>query len=463
MGEQRSNGHTSYLEQQEIDVNSPFLSLDDEPTLLERVKLVLCAPLACARLVCMATLFLVLAVVCLLLVPSRASPDTPLPWLRKYAIAVCTHLCAALALLVCGIIPWIRGMQHVNSAKRARAICVFNHLSYIDSLVLVSAFGGTFVAKGGVDSIPLVGTVAKGLQCVFVERSGSSDKSSCARSGGTSTLLAQRARDSRFPLCFVAPEATTHTGKYLLRFQTGAFVSGLPVLPVLIRYPRKRRQFNPAWGVTDTVMHLYRAACQLITPVDVRVLPVYYPSQSEKENPREYAANVRELMSKEMQLPLCDQGVEDCQALLDRGVYAINGQVIQKDPKAVKAAVGIQGDASEAGWRHRRSSVSDAHARENNDSNDEGSSSNNNNKNNHNNSRQAKTMPAEHGPNSTITSTHARSNGYAAHFAKHGAGESWKAELNGESVPLVLSDGANGGNIARQSGNVLDRTHTLDP
>ena len=37
---------------------------------------------------------------------------------------------------------------------------------------------------------------------------------------------------SRYPLVMIAPEGTTKHGNVLLRFSTGAFVPGRPVLPV---------------------------------------------------------------------------------------------------------------------------------------------------------------------------------------------------------------------------------------
>lgn len=38
----------------------------------------------------------------------------------------------------------------------------------------------------------------------------------------------------RFPLLMIAPEGTTKNLNVLLRFSTGAFVPGRPVLPVLL-------------------------------------------------------------------------------------------------------------------------------------------------------------------------------------------------------------------------------------
>ena len=35
----------------------------------------------------------------------------------------------------------------------------------------------------------------------------------------------------------------------MVKFQTGAFALGCPVLPILLRYPYKH--FNPAWNLAD--------------------------------------------------------------------------------------------------------------------------------------------------------------------------------------------------------------------
>ena len=40
----------------------------------------------------------------------------------------------------------------------------------------------------------------------------------------------------RYPLLMIAPEGTTKCGNVLLRFSTGAFVPGRPVLPVRLCY-----------------------------------------------------------------------------------------------------------------------------------------------------------------------------------------------------------------------------------
>ena len=53
--------------------------------------------------------------------------------------------------------------------------------------------------------------------------------------------MARRAADARFPLLAVSPEGTTKAEHCLLRFKSGAFVSGRPVLPICLDYRKRGR------------------------------------------------------------------------------------------------------------------------------------------------------------------------------------------------------------------------------
>ena len=65
----------------------------------------------------------------------------------------------------------------------------------------------------------------------------------------------------------VAPEGTTKHGNVLLRFSTGAFVPGRPVLPVLLKY--RHRHFDVGWGITTSLWHVYRLLAQIINHLEV--------------------------------------------------------------------------------------------------------------------------------------------------------------------------------------------------
>ena len=48
------------------------------------------------------------------------------------------------------------------------------------------------------------------------------------------------------------------------------------------------------------VRHVILLLCQFVNNMTVTRLPVYYPSQEEKDNPKLYAENVRRLMAREV-------------------------------------------------------------------------------------------------------------------------------------------------------------------
>ncbi|KAJ0978572.1 hypothetical protein J5N97_014046 [Dioscorea zingiberensis] len=114
-------------------------------------------------------------------------------------------------------------------------------------------------------------------------------------------------------------EGTTTNGDFLLPFKTGAFLAKAPVLPVILRYPYSR--FSPAWDSISGVRHIVLLLCQFVNYMEVVHLPVYYPSEEEKEDPKLYANNVRKLMAIEGNLVLSDIG------LAEKRIYhaALNG------------------------------------------------------------------------------------------------------------------------------------------
>ncbi|XP_031389344.1 lysophospholipid acyltransferase LPEAT1 isoform X2 [Punica granatum] len=197
---------------------------------------------------------------------------------------------------------------------------ISNHVSYIDILYHMSSSFPSFVAKRSVAKLPLVGLISKCLGCVYVQReSKSSDFKGVS---GVVTERVQEAHQNKdAPMMMLFPEGTTTNGDYLLPFKTGAFLSKAPVLPVILRYPYKR--FSPAWDSISGVRHVIFLLCQFINYIEVTRLPVYSPSQQEKDDAKLYANNVRRLMASEGSLILSDIG------LAEKRIYhaALNGLI----------------------------------------------------------------------------------------------------------------------------------------
>jgi lysophosphatidylcholine acyltransferase / lyso-PAF acetyltransferase len=81
----------------------------------------------------------------------------------------------------------------------------------------------------------------------------------------------------------------------LLRFKTGAFLAGAPVLPVIIKYDPKD-PVSPAWESIDAFWHTFLMLANPVHFVTMVELPVYVPSEEEKADPALYAENVRKYM-----------------------------------------------------------------------------------------------------------------------------------------------------------------------
>ncbi|XP_059638377.1 lysophospholipid acyltransferase LPEAT1 isoform X2 [Cornus florida] len=195
---------------------------------------------------------------------------------------------------------------------------ISNHISYLDILYHMSSSFPSFVAKRSVAKLPLVGLISKCLGCVYVQR-----ESKASDFKGVSGVVNERVREAHqnkfAPMMMLFPEGTTTNGDFLLPFKTGAFLSKVPVLPVILRYPYQR--FSPAWDSISGVRHVILLLCQFVNHIEVKQLPVYHPSQQEKDDPKLYADNVRKLMACEGNLILSDIG------LAEKRIYhaALNG------------------------------------------------------------------------------------------------------------------------------------------
>uniref|UniRef100_A0A0A9CSG0 JD1 n=1 Tax=Arundo donax TaxID=35708 RepID=A0A0A9CSG0_ARUDO len=61
----------------------------------------------------------------------------------------------------------------------------------------------------------------------------------------------------------------------------------------------------------DGARHIFLLLCQFVNYLEVVRLPVYYPSEQEKDDPKLYANNVRKLIAMEGNLILSNLGLAD--------------------------------------------------------------------------------------------------------------------------------------------------------
>ncbi|ETO24345.1 hypothetical protein RFI_12814 [Reticulomyxa filosa] len=78
----------------------------------------------------------------------------------------------------------------------------------------------------------------------------------------------------------------------MTEWMPGAFLAGAPVQAITLSY--KRNKNNPVDYVELSMAGvLYRACCQFVNYADVEILPLYKPSQKEKDDPLWYCQQVK--------------------------------------------------------------------------------------------------------------------------------------------------------------------------
>ncbi|KAI4366388.1 hypothetical protein MLD38_022272 [Melastoma candidum] len=250
-------------------------------------------------------------------------------WRRKVLVGS-GRVLARLMLVVFGFY-WIPVTHRSRTEDPSKAqqreeqrpgAIVSNHVSYIDILYHMSSSFPSFVAKRSVGKLPLVGIISKCLGCVFVQRESKSSEFKGV-AGMVTERVGEAHQNEEAPMMMLFPEGTTTNGEYLLPFKTGAFLSKAPVHPVILKYPYQR--FSPAWDSMSGARHVIFLLCQFVNHMEVTYLPVYCPSQEEKDDAKLYASNVRRLMAMEGDFIMSDIG------LPEKRVYhnALNGLVCQ--------------------------------------------------------------------------------------------------------------------------------------
>ncbi|KAG2450730.1 hypothetical protein HYH02_004568 [Chlamydomonas schloesseri] len=204
---------------------------------------------------------------------------------------------------------------------------VSNHCSWVDIVLYMSRLFPSFVAKKEVSKLPLIGAISKAMQCLFVDREarlaaataeGGKAAADAAAAGGGQGMaqLVKERMERKYSLnsaelpMMLFPEGTTTNNKYLMPFKRGAFVAGVPVQPLVLKY-RGSPRFSPTWDAMPGHLHILLTMTELSFGVTVHVLPLYEPSQEEREDPALYAENVRQMMVKYTKIPACEDTFAD--------------------------------------------------------------------------------------------------------------------------------------------------------
>lgn len=146
------------------------------------------------------------------------------------------------------------------------SMIVANHTGYMEILYTGAKFGCCFVAKSTLRKMFIMGTIMKCSQAIFVDRAS-------GKSHAGSQIIERAKNPTKWPPLALYPEGTTTNGKQLIKFHTGAFIAGAPVIPLVVKY--SSMMFDPAFTCYSTGLHMLQMLAQPINFMHVIQLPTY--------------------------------------------------------------------------------------------------------------------------------------------------------------------------------------------
>uniref|UniRef100_A0A8C6WNV6 Lysophosphatidylcholine acyltransferase 2 n=1 Tax=Neogobius melanostomus TaxID=47308 RepID=A0A8C6WNV6_9GOBI len=225
---------------------------------------------------------------------------------------MCKNVMAALGRLyyfAMGFRVVVKGKQVTSS--EAPILAVAPHSTFFDGIVCIMAGLPSTVSRVENLATPIFGRFVRCLQPVLVSRKDPDSRKNTikeienrAKSGGV------------WPQLLIFPEGTCTNRSCLITFKQGAFIPGVPVQPVILRYPNKLDTVTWTWqGSTLLLLTL----CQPYTTVEIEFLPPCIPSEDEEKSPALFANNVRAVMARALGVPVTDHTYEDCRLMISAG------------------------------------------------------------------------------------------------------------------------------------------------
>ncbi|KAK7898640.1 hypothetical protein WMY93_019493 [Mugilogobius chulae] len=235
-------------------------------------------------------------------------------WIR--IIDLCFQMSTRAMWFFCGF-HWVKVKGQRADPSEASILVMAPHSAFFDAIT-VSTTLCSFVTKESAKSVPIWKSIIQYLRPVYVFRA---DQDSRKR---TVEEIKHRATSREpWPQLIIYPEGTCSNRAGLILFKAGAFIPGLPVQPAVLRYANKLDTISWTWHAPGLPTLVWLSMCQLHNSFELEYLPVYTPSQEEKENPSLFANNVRKLMAKALDVPLIDLSFDDRHVIMSNGPLGI--------------------------------------------------------------------------------------------------------------------------------------------
>uniref|UniRef100_A0A4W3JYC0 Lysophosphatidylcholine acyltransferase 2 n=1 Tax=Callorhinchus milii TaxID=7868 RepID=A0A4W3JYC0_CALMI len=203
-------------------------------TLRDKAKIALASvTLLPVRLLCIGVILLLSLPVSILgSFYCQESSEPIAQWKRSVIQYVLT--CLGRAFLFC-----IGFIQIKVKGKRAKTtdapvLVVAPHTSFYDGIVNIVAGMPSIVSRSENVHVPFFGSCLRCIQPVLVSRLDPDSKKKTVEE-----ITKRATSQGKWPQLLIFPEGTCTNGTCLITFKSGAFIPGVPVQPVVIRYPNR--------------------------------------------------------------------------------------------------------------------------------------------------------------------------------------------------------------------------------
>ncbi|XP_063827939.1 lysophosphatidylcholine acyltransferase [Ostrinia nubilalis] len=232
----------------------------------------------------------------------------------------------------------MRGKQHIPSDPREAPVVVMApHSSFFDAIAIVCLGAPSVVAKADTARLPFIGQLINYTQPVYVWRDDPNSRQNTIKE-----IIERATSKEDWPQVLIFPEGTCTNRSCLITFKPGGFYPGVPVQPVTIRYPNARDTVTWTWEGPGALKLLWLTLTQVHSSCEIEFLPVYYPSEEEKRDPKLYARNVRDVMAKALGIPVLDYTYDDCRLIARAKQLGIPNAAAAREINEIRGQLGLE-------------------------------------------------------------------------------------------------------------------------
>ncbi|CAM9313787.1 unnamed protein product [Rangifer tarandus platyrhynchus] len=264
------------------------------------------------RVSCIAFLFIFLwPVAALSTIGCRAQPTKPAKNWRRLMRPTLKFL-FQVTFFLAGFLVKVKGKKAPRD--EARIFVAAPHSSFFDAIACVVAGLPSVVSASQNLNIPVAGRLLLSTQPVLVTRDDPNSRRTTREE-----ILKRVTSNRKWPQILIFPEGVCTNRSCLVTFKLGAFSPGVPVQPVLLRYPNPLDTVTWTWQGFTGFQACMLTLSQPFTRVEVEFMPVYIPNIQERKDPVLFANTVRIIMANALGVPVTDHTYEDCRLMISAG------------------------------------------------------------------------------------------------------------------------------------------------